>query len=143
MDRPDWAGTDSPISMTICDTKGKCCDTGIIDSSGPDFDRNQVKTYRGNEIGGCNAFQMSTVKEVRVKLHGTDGWLGEEIDVYLFRNGESTATFQCCRGNNCQSSKSKTDGFGVIDDYQTKTIPCKKARVNFGIVYNWVGLGRK
>ena len=74
------AGTDSPISMTICQDN-RCCKTGTIDSPGADHEQGQLNEYEGNLLGGCKGFSLTAVPVVKLKIQGTDGWCGDWIKI--------------------------------------------------------------
>ena len=48
------------ISLSVCDWRGFCCDTGLLDNgNGTDFNKGTVNSFVGNEIGHCNGFNLS------------------------------------------------------------------------------------
>ena len=75
------AGTDSPISMTICQDN-RCCKTGTIDSPGADHDQSQLNQYEENYLGGCKGFSLTKAPVVKLKIKGTDGWRGDWIKIF-------------------------------------------------------------
>lgn len=75
------AGSDSPISMTICQDN-RCCKTGTMDSPGADHDQSQLNEYEGNYLGGCKGFSLTKAPVVKLKIQGTDGWCGDWIKIF-------------------------------------------------------------
>ena len=46
--------------MEIC-SDGKCCNTGVLNKPGNDFERNDWTTFRANEISeDCHDFKINT-----------------------------------------------------------------------------------
>ena len=110
------AATRSAITMKICSSKGKCCNAfRLEDPKEPDFRRNGVNHYDGNEIGGCYKFPMNAVKEVYLTVNGSDNWLGRAVWVYL-RDGRKSVPYRC-----------EINGiYGWIVNHETKKVTCYK-----------------
>ena len=101
------AGTDSPISMKICNG-GTCCETGVLDSPGSDFDHGQLNTFQGNQLRTCEGFVTSSNPTVTIQIKGSDGWKGQYVKIELNKNQRHELSTLCPISSWLDDSKSIT-----------------------------------
>ena len=111
------AGTDSPISVTICQDN-RCCKTGNIES---DHEQGQVIEYEGDMLGGCKGFSLTEVPVVKLKIQGTNEWYGDWIKIFT-----GSKTYQ---GWN-QGADVVCNVDVWLDDNEEITLSCSKLPLN-------------
>ena len=113
------AGTDSPISMTICQDS-RCCSTGTLDSSGPDHDEGQNNLYEGGLIRECDGFSMTKAPVVKLTINGDDGWRGDYVKIFTAKDGKPYQSAYC-------------DVKEWLDDSETITLSCSLSKAGIAI----------
>merc|ERR1712086_136936 len=74
------AGMDGGLTVEICDTDLTCCNAGMLDSFGNDFQSGFVDVFYGSAIGECDNIDIGEGAAIMVVTHqGIDAWLGEWI----------------------------------------------------------------
>ena len=59
----------SNISLSVCDWRGFCCDTGALtNGKGTVFKNGTVSSFVGTKLGDCNAFDLSNTTSHDIKM---------------------------------------------------------------------------
>ena len=85
--RTNWgkdAGTDTEPFIQICSrTNPSSCCKFQTHQDGPDLDKGILNVYKSGDLKGCKNFNpVCGVGKVTVTSTGTDGWLGDFINIW-------------------------------------------------------------
>ena len=81
----NYAGTDDPVYMKICNSENHCCETQLRseNTNRDDFEAGNKDIFTSN-FGACSNLPIVGVANTVTLRHvGTDGWRGDRINIRL------------------------------------------------------------